>query len=71
MQELRGIIPARWVLPLNPSKVEQEVLLNWLDVELPASSAVAERAAKLSLWRNREVFWFIRGWDWTARMYGA
>jgi hypothetical protein len=66
---LSGIIPARWIVPIRPTKAEQEILINWLAVEVPATGVVAAKAGVLSGWRNREVYWYVKGLDWTARMF--
>lgn len=69
-QQLGSLLPSRWVMPQNPAKYDQIVFVNWLNVEVPrqAKSNVVDR---LCGWRNREVFWFVRSSDWTARMYGS
>jgi hypothetical protein len=71
MDELRGIIPQRWVLPTQAVKYEQLVVINWLQVEVDQDKiATMPTLQHLTRWRNREVFWFIRNeWpDWTARV---
>jgi hypothetical protein len=71
MDELRGIIPARWVLPERARTYDQQILVNWLKVEVPVDSGIAVKTETLCGWRNAEVYYFIRyEWpDWTARMY--
>jgi len=63
-----GLIPQRWVLPERATKFEQQIIVNWLQVEVPKAPPAAHR---LTRWRNREVFEFIRyEWpDWTARCF--
>lgn len=63
-----GIIPARWVMPAIPIKYEQIVILNWLLVEVPCKRPMPI-IAEMRGWRNREVFDYVRSYDWTARMY--
>ncbi len=66
---LGGQFPERWQLPSKPSKYDQHVIVNWLEIEVqtvrPINKALLNR---LRGWRNREVFYFIRNeWpDWTA-----
>ena len=63
-----GWFPRIWRVRPNPAKFDQQVLVNWLDIEVPGHEkhAILE---DLSGWRNREVFEYIRSYDWTARMY--
>lgn len=68
MIELRGLIPARFLPPAEPTKYEQQVIVNWLELEVPRKTPVP-MVDNLKGWRNREVFWFVRSYDWTAVMY--
>lgn len=63
-----GIIPARWVVPLNALKCEVFIVVNWLEVELPRPAPM-QKLDDLRGWRNREVYEFVRTLDWTASMY--
>lgn len=65
---IAGIVPARWVMPLWPVKYDQVIILNWLQVEIPESVPVPY-IQELRGWRNREVFDYVSGLDWTAKMY--
>lgn len=67
MTELRGLIPQRWVLPERPAKYDQQIFVDWLKAEVPREAPMPT-LDKLTRWRNREVFYFIRyEWpDWTA-----
>ncbi len=68
-EHLGSIIPARFLAPAKPIKYEQEVIINWLDVEVPCVSNYVQLVNRLRGWRNREVFWFVRSCDWTTGMY--
>lgn len=70
MEQINTIIPARWVMPLWPVKVEQIVFVNWLDVEVPVKEPIPV-VEHLSHWRNRDVFRYIQAYDWTAKMFDA
>mgnify|MGYP001577330615 FL=1 len=67
-----NLIPTRWILPNWAQTYQQEVIVNWLEVELsqdrlkPRQKVVLEG---LKGWRNREVYYYIQDWDWTERMY--
>jgi hypothetical protein len=63
-----GLIPARWVMPLWPQHYEQVVIVNWLQVELPRPTEM-KALDELKGWRNREVFEYVKSYDWTARIY--
>ena len=62
-----NIIPRRWVLPERAAKYEQQIFVNWLQMEVP-DQPPKPVLHDLKGWRNREVFYFIRyKWpDWTA-----
>jgi hypothetical protein len=66
-----NIIPQRWVVPERATKFEQQVIVNWLALEVPGDKALRAKAEPLTHWRNREVFHFIHyEWpDWTAGIY--
>jgi len=64
-----NLIPQRWVLPEKAAKAEVEIIVNWLQMELPTSETLRAKAEPLSGWRNHEVYFFVKGWDWTARMF--
>lgn len=63
-----NIIPQRFVPPTRATKYEQQVIVNWLQVEVPHKPM--PQLDTLKGWRNIEVFWFIKnGPDWTARCF--
>lgn len=69
-----NLIPARWVLPAWARTYEQEIIVNWLEIELSQREMRADSRIMLQQlrgWRNREVCYYIKGWDWTARIYGV
>lgn len=63
-----SLLPVIWQVRANPVKYDQQILVNWLDVEVPGCEQhpILE---ELRGWRNREVFEYVRSYDWTARMY--
>ena len=63
-----NIIPARFVMRWLPLSYQQEILVNWLDIEVPAKAPL-HGLEELRNWRNREVYAFIKAWDWTAGMF--
>lgn len=63
-----NIIPARWIMPWKSPKVEQLILVNWLELELPRPSPLYG-LEQLRNWRNREVYTCIKDWDWTASLF--
>lgn len=62
-----GIIPVRWTMPKMPIKYDQQIIVNWLAVEVPQTVPVPI-VDRLSHWRNHEVYWFVRNYDWTERL---
>ena len=64
-----GIVPARWVLPAIPTYTVQIIIVDWLYRELPAPATIASDLERLKGWRNREVYEYVKTFDWTARMY--
>ena len=62
--------PVLYQLPPRERGYEQEIIVNWLQVEvdedMPKRLPILDR---LRGWRNREVYYYIQGWDWTERMY--
>ena len=63
-----NISPARFVLRLLPLSYQQEILVNWLDIEVPAKAPL-HGLEELRNWRNREVYAYVKAWDWTAGMF--
>ncbi len=64
-----NIVPTRWMPPQWAAAYEQFVFVDWLEVEVPQKIHLQEVLQKLSGWRNREVYNYIKSWDWTAQMY--
>ena len=67
--EFSGWFPVKYVPKQRPAKYEQQVLVNWLEMELDASAPKRMPVLyDLKGWRNREVFYYIRYefGDWTA-----
>jgi hypothetical protein len=60
-----NIIPQRWVIPSRATKFEQQILVNWLQLEVPHKDQ--HKAEPLKGWRNSEVYYFIKYVypDWT------
>ena len=69
MEELRGIIPSRWMVQALPPTIVQEIIFDWLDVEVFDSSQIPF-TQELRGWRNREVHAYIAETDWTRSMFG-
>ena len=63
-----SLFPSWWKAPLPESKAEVVVVYNWLDLQVPRSGWL-EKVDELSHWRNREVYEYVKDYDWTARMY--
>jgi len=63
-----NIIPARFLLGLLPLKYEQEILVNWLEIEVPAEAPLLQ-LEELRGWRNREVYTYVQAGDWTRGMF--
>ena len=74
MAELRGIFPVTWVVQPNPIWFYQEVLFNWLDIEIDAhAEEKMPMLRELKGWRNREVHeyvWNMDSKEWVRQMYG-
>jgi hypothetical protein len=67
MSDANGnIIPQRWVMPLRATKFEQQIIVNWLQMEVPHKNQ--HKAEKLKGWRNREVYCYVKYEmpDWTV-----
>lgn len=78
MDELRGIVPMRFVPEASPPKYDQVIVVSWLEVEV--DDTAAERMPILRALRghrNREVFGFVKdtNGEWFNRlareMYGG
>lgn len=79
MAELRGIFPVTWKVTPNPIWFYQELIYNWLDIEIDmqAEQKMPE-LKKVEGWRNREVYDFIKHdyiWsavakEWVRKIYG-
>ncbi len=63
-----NIIPLRFVLRLLPPSFQQEIIVNWLDLEVPAAAPLHGLEAMRG-WRNREVHTYIAAFDWTAALF--
>ena len=63
-----NLIPARFALRLLPLSYQQEILVNWLEIEVP-TKAPLHGLEELRCWRNREVYTHVKAWDWTAGMF--
>jgi hypothetical protein len=71
MSQTGSIIPLPYTLPPREQVYVQQIIVNWLDQEIdPDAPRRMPILKKLTRWRNREVYYFIRdSWDWTARLY--
>lgn len=68
--EFTVLFPKRWSWSPYSQLVIQEIVLNWLDVEVdPVFVAQHPILAELSGWRMREVWNYVRNYDWTERLY--
>lgn len=77
MTELRGIIASPYQWPFYPTYVVQEVIVNWLDIEVDQQAEQKMPILQQMVgFRNREVYHFIHAYladVWTADaivMYG-
>ena len=69
--EFSGWLPVKYVPKQRPAKYEQQVIVNWLEMEVDPSAPMRMPVlTNLSGWRNREVYYFVHGYDWTAQMFG-
>lgn len=70
--ELRGIVPAPYRWRPREQTFVQEIVVNWLNIELACSVEIKPIVDQLSGWRNREVYNFVSGpnsYDWTVRFF--
>ncbi len=68
--EFSGWFPVKYVPKQRPAKYDQQVLVNWLDLEVDDMAEIQMPILRrLAGHRNREVYYYIRGWDWTAAMF--
>ncbi len=63
-----SIVPVRYVPPIRAPKYEQRIIVDWLEGEVPRRRCLPT-LDRIRGWRNREVFCFVRAYDWTDRMY--
>ena len=73
--EMRSLIPAYYRAPEWQAAFEQQIIVNWLDLEVdwrgPQTVAEEEALGQLRGWRNREVRAYIVINAYTERMFGA
>ena len=63
-----NIVPLRFIFKLLPSSFQQEIIVNWLDMEVPQQAPLLG-LGELRGWRNREVYVYIKAFDWTLVMF--
>jgi hypothetical protein len=64
------LFPSWWRAPSKEVKIEQQILLDWLQREVDQHRiATMPTLIVLRGWRNREVHDYIASYDWTARMF--
>ena len=74
---LQVLFPRTWIVPLNPLKYDQIVILNWLEIQVTPNPTKEIPALKeVSGWRNREVYnWVKQDKVWVDKlayeMYGG
>jgi len=66
---LGSLFPTWYQTALNPPSVIEFVIINWLAMEVPAPRDIAAILLTIRGWTHREVYDFMRAWDWTASMY--
>ena len=67
------LFPTWYKLPPHERAYEQQVIVNWLDMEVePDAPRRMPVLNELRSWRNREVYYFIAdGWDWTKSLFAT
>jgi len=61
--------PIKYQLPPKERGYEQLIIVNWLAIEVdPDAPKRMPILDELRGWRNREVYWWIRDFDWTREM---
>lgn len=67
---LRALFPNWYKARIPEVRQEEQVIVDWLEREVDE-----DKIRRLSLldvlrgWRNKEVYTYIKTWDWTARIY--
>lgn len=69
--QLGTLLPVRFLPPAQSCKYDIQVVVNWLQIEVDIATVKKLLVLqKLSHWRNKEVYDYVRTHDYTARMYG-
>ena len=67
---LRSLFPTWWKLPPREVKQEEDIVVDWLEREIDEDKRRKLPSLEVMTgWRNREVFNYVRAWDWTKKMF--
>ena len=53
-----ALFPVRYQAPIPPTKYDQVIFFNWLNVEVPTDPL--PRLNDLSHWRNKDVWYWVQ-----------